>query len=104
MWEVFSDGEYPYGDVGQDDAVARRVREGELRLKRPSSCPSDVWELMAACWQSEKERRPQFGEMKLRLQQIRVQAMLAGTPTLLENSKKAGAINVVVIGDSGKVS
>ena len=76
LWEIFSNGEYPYCDIGEDEVVARRVRQGGgkgLRLSQPDSCPDKVMELMTACWAEDREMRPTFGQLKLRLQDVRME-------------------------------
>ena len=122
LWEIFSDGEYPYCDIGEDEVVARRVRRGGgrgLRLVPPQGCPAAVMELMTACWAEDREARPMFGELKLRLQDLRVELTItaaaaavtvakvetssASRPVSVGGNKKGkSVVNLIVIGDSSK--
>ena len=83
MWEVFSDGEYPYGDVGDDATVARKVREGSLRLERPPLCPDDVWGVVLQCWHPERLQRPSFVQIIMEIQNCLTKAVRVSTPSVL---------------------
>jgi hypothetical protein len=71
MWEIFADGAYPYMDIGSDEEVALRVRDGGLRLSQPPTCPDDVWALIQTCWEQDRNHRPSFSQLKIRLQTLR---------------------------------
>ena len=71
MWEIFSNGDYPYGDVPSDETVAARVREGTLRLTRPPSCPESVWMLIENCWAVDRSKRPSFTQLKIHIKELR---------------------------------
>lgn len=75
MWEIFSDGSFPYSDVASDEEVAKRVRENTLRLEQPQSCPENVWALVESCWTEDRSQRPSFIQIKIRLQQLRAELM-----------------------------
>ena len=71
MWEIFSNGEFPYGNIASDETVADRVREGTLRLTRPPSCPENVWGVMESCWTADRKQRPSITQLKIRIQELR---------------------------------
>jgi ubiquitin len=71
MWEVFSDGAFPYMDIGSDEEVAVRVRDGGLRLTQPLTCPDNVWALIRSCWELDRTQRPSFSQLKIRMQTLR---------------------------------
>ncbi len=71
VWEIFSDGSFPYGDVASDEEVALRVRENTLRLVRPASCPPELWALVESCWAVDRTQRPSFVQIKITLQKLR---------------------------------
>lgn len=71
MWEVFSDGSFPYGDIAADEDVAQRVREEALRLTQPASCPAAVWTVVESCWAADRTQRPSFVQLRILLQELR---------------------------------
>lgn len=71
VWEIFTDGEFPYGVIGSDQDVAVKVCDGSLRLTKPDSCPADVWSLVERCWAEQRDKRPPFTELRAGLQQLR---------------------------------
>ena len=76
MWEVFSNGDYPYGEIPSDEAVAVRVRDGTLRLTRPPSCPVNVWTMIERCWAVDRTQRPSFIQLKTKIQELRREALV----------------------------
>ena len=57
MWQVFENGELPYSDISNLNELLEAIRKG-LRLKQPSSCPSDIFNLMNKSWYWVPEKRP----------------------------------------------
>ena len=58
-WELFTDGEVPYGFIASNEAVAERVCAGE-RLTRPGECPDALWSLLQRMWAESPADRPTF--------------------------------------------
>ena len=58
MWEIFSGGQRPYGDVTNGE-VEMMIRNGQL-LKRPDKCPIEMYQIMLMCWNREPSKRPTF--------------------------------------------
>jgi Eph receptor A1 len=71
LWEVLSGGEYPYGFVGSDEDVARRVCDGSLRLERPAGCSDELWDIFQSCCSADRTVRPTFVALRILLQNIR---------------------------------
>eukprot|EP00049_Salpingoeca_infusionum_P022715 m.8337 g.8337 ORF g.8337 m.8337 type:complete len:1012 (-) comp5349_c0_seq1:2201-5236(-) len=66
LWEVFSLGAIPYGDIPYN-AIVEEVAHG-LRLAQPPACPDYVFNLMNACWKDSN--RPTFSAIEDRLLSI----------------------------------
>jgi serine/threonine protein kinase len=48
MWEIFEKGAKPYGWMSTNEVV-EQVQKG-TRLKKPSNCSDEVFEIMTQCW------------------------------------------------------
>ncbi|XP_043231164.1 tyrosine-protein kinase HTK16-like, partial [Amphibalanus amphitrite] len=59
LWEMFSYGEQPYGDMPGVDAFVNVVEKGH-RLQKPEYCPGGIYEVMLKCWAYEPHERPSF--------------------------------------------
>merc|ERR1711937_66635 len=66
MWEVFSRKELY--DGMDEKTVLEGVKGGGLRPSIPSSCPSEIQDLMQKCWHQDPEARPPFSEIFSTLQ------------------------------------
>ena len=62
LWEMFSFGEAPYGDMTGAE-VLDRVENLNYRLECPRDCPSSIYELMLRCWSLEPSERPTFAQL-----------------------------------------
>lgn len=58
LWEMFSLGETPYGDMLGSEAV-NLIEDGK-RLSQPTYCPDNVYSIMENCWQYNPKDRPTF--------------------------------------------
>lgn len=58
MWELFSLGGEPYGDLGFS-MVFNMLLSG-IRLKKPYFCNDRVYEIMESCWKINRHERPNF--------------------------------------------
>lgn len=72
LWEVLSGGEFPYGFIGSDEEVARRVCDGSLRLERPAGCSEELWALFQSCCSADPTKRPTFVALRMSLQNMRI--------------------------------
>ncbi|XP_047530033.1 tyrosine-protein kinase transmembrane receptor Ror [Vanessa atalanta] len=67
LWEIYSYGLQPYYGYSNQEVIAM-VRAGEL-LMAPSGCPTAMYTLMMECWKHTPQRRPNFEEIVMRLQE-----------------------------------
>ncbi|CCD69024.2 Protein kinase domain-containing protein [Caenorhabditis elegans] len=58
LWELFSLGEVPYGEV-QTTELLQTHRSGK-RLLKPEWCPEEIYDVMRLCWQELPDDRPAF--------------------------------------------
>ncbi|XP_055373140.1 tyrosine-protein kinase Shark [Condylostylus longicornis] len=58
LWEMYSMGEPPYGDMRGVDAI-KLIEEGK-RLSQPALCPDNVYKIMEHCWNYKPKDRPTF--------------------------------------------
>ena len=61
LWEMFSFGQQPYGDM-KGIQVTELVMRGE-RLLQPERCPDDVYRIMERCWAFHARDRPSFAQL-----------------------------------------
>ncbi|XP_056131652.1 platelet-derived growth factor receptor alpha [Lampris incognitus] len=59
LWEIFSLGGTPYPGMVVDSSFYNKIKSG-YRMAKPEHAPSDVYEMMMKCWNSEPEKRPSF--------------------------------------------
>ncbi|CAM4865410.1 unnamed protein product [Rotaria socialis] len=69
MWEALSNSEIPYSYIADEDRVVKVKLDNE-KLKRPHICNQQLWSLMEACWEHERELRPNFEDIIYRLSTI----------------------------------
>jgi serine/threonine protein kinase len=58
LWEMFSLGMPPFGDMKGVDVIAQ-IEKGH-RLPKPDLCPDETYELMKNCWNYQPRDRPSF--------------------------------------------
>ncbi|KAL1492891.1 hypothetical protein ABEB36_011064 [Hypothenemus hampei] len=61
IWEIYSFGAYPYGDMKGAEAI-ELIEQGE-RLQKPEDCPDEIYNKMMECWSFNKDERPTFKEL-----------------------------------------
>ena len=61
LWEIISNGECPYPGIPAR-LLARKLMIG-YRMKKPTQCSDDLYEVMKTCWQIDAEARPTFAEL-----------------------------------------
>ncbi|XP_037342593.2 tyrosine-protein kinase receptor TYRO3 isoform X1 [Pungitius pungitius] len=68
MWEVLTRGQTPYPGVENSEVYEFLIR-GE-RLKRPSDCREDIYEVMHSCWSPVPKCRPSFQHLVSQLEAL----------------------------------
>ena len=66
LWELWSQGEYPWQLVVDHAAVAQGIVKDE-RLDRPQGCPQQAYDMMQRCWRADPSARPSFSELHAEL-------------------------------------
>ncbi|KPI95017.1 Tyrosine-protein kinase HTK16 [Papilio xuthus] len=61
LWEMFSYGKQPYGDMRGIEAI--QVVESGQRLERPEDCPDEIYQVMLDCWAYSPDLRPTFSKL-----------------------------------------
>lgn len=61
LWEMFSLGAPPYGDMKGVDVI-KSIEAGQ-RLPKPTMCPDNVSEIMESCWNYYPRNRPTFKQL-----------------------------------------
>lgn len=61
LWEMFSLGAPPYGDIKGVDVI-KSIEAGQ-RLPKPTMCPDSVSEIMESCWNYYPRNRPTFKQL-----------------------------------------
>lgn len=61
LWEMFSYGQQPYGEMRGQEAIDL-VERGE-RLEKPEGCPNEVYQTMEQCWAYRERDRPTFSQL-----------------------------------------
>eukprot|EP00004_Rigifila_ramosa_P001605 TRINITY_DN1156_c0_g1_i1.p1 TRINITY_DN1156_c0_g1~~TRINITY_DN1156_c0_g1_i1.p1 ORF type:complete len:611 (-),score=156.21 TRINITY_DN1156_c0_g1_i1:215-2047(-) len=58
LWEMYT-GHIPFGDLTDNECITKLVFNRN-RPEIPASCPKELAELMADCWQEDPKARPSF--------------------------------------------
>lgn len=58
IWEMYSLGKVPYGDMPGSEA-SKLVEKG-FRLQKPDLCSDATYEIMSSCWNISCRLRPRF--------------------------------------------
>nr|XP_021192445.2 tyrosine-protein kinase Shark isoform X2 [Helicoverpa armigera] len=61
LWEMFSYGKQPYGDMRGMEAI--QIVESGKRLERPEDCPDEIYQVMLDCWAYNPDVRPTFSQL-----------------------------------------
>ncbi|XP_073957795.1 SH2 ankyrin repeat kinase isoform X1 [Choristoneura fumiferana] len=61
LWEMFSYGQQPYGDMRGTEAI--QIVESGQRLERPEDCPDEIYQVMLDCWAYNPDLRPTFQQL-----------------------------------------
>ncbi|XP_016947272.1 tyrosine-protein kinase Shark [Drosophila biarmipes] len=58
IWEMFSLGAPPYGEISNVDAI--KLVDSGVRLPQPDLCPAYIYAVMQSCWKERPKDRPTF--------------------------------------------
>ncbi|XP_016928649.2 tyrosine-protein kinase Shark [Drosophila suzukii] len=58
IWEMFSLGAPPYGEISNVDAI--KLVDSGARLPQPDLCPAYIYAVMQSCWKERPKDRPTF--------------------------------------------
>ncbi|XP_013395957.1 tyrosine-protein kinase HTK16 isoform X2 [Lingula anatina] len=61
LWEMFSFGEQPYGEMNGAQVIALIEKGGRLQI--PERCPEKVYDIMLQCWDYDDKNRPTFQQL-----------------------------------------
>ncbi|CAL1272831.1 unnamed protein product [Larinioides sclopetarius] len=61
LWEIFSFGEPPYGDMNGTQVI--QLIEANQRLNIPEDCPEKIKIIIQKCWLYNPENRPTFKQL-----------------------------------------
>eukprot|EP00117_Sycon_ciliatum_P028357 scpid16041/ scgid4564/ Myoblast growth factor receptor egl-15; Egg-laying defective protein 15 len=61
LWELCTFASLPYSEIKNNELV--RLLKAGGRLKKPSGCTEDIYNLMHACWSELPEERPTFTDI-----------------------------------------
>ncbi|KAM9847946.1 tyrosine-protein kinase Mer [Aulostomus maculatus] len=84
MWEIATRGMTPYPGI-QNHEIYDYLLEGH-RLKQPSDCLDDLYEIMYSCWRADPLDRPLFPQLREMLEKL--------TEKLPESSSKDDIIYI----------
>uniref|UniRef100_A0A672KYX5 receptor protein-tyrosine kinase n=1 Tax=Sinocyclocheilus grahami TaxID=75366 RepID=A0A672KYX5_SINGR len=68
MWEISTRGMTPYPGV-QNHEIYDYLLEGN-RLKQPSDCLDELYDIMFSCWSTDPVDRPDFTQVRKRLESL----------------------------------
>ncbi|KAI1894553.1 hypothetical protein AGOR_G00116970 [Albula goreensis] len=68
MWEIATRGMTPYPGV-QNHEIYDYLLEGH-RLKQPSDCLDELYEIMYSCWRADPVDRPFFSQLRVHLEKL----------------------------------
>ncbi|KAF4106123.1 tyrosine-protein kinase Mer isoform X2 [Onychostoma macrolepis] len=68
MWEIATRGMTPYPGV-QNHEIYDYLLEGN-RLKQPSDCLDELYDIMFSCWSADPVDRPNFTQVRKRLESL----------------------------------
>ncbi|KAM8939505.1 mast/stem cell growth factor receptor Kit [Pelodytes ibericus] len=62
LWEIFSLGSSPYPRIPVDSKFYKMIKDG-YRMLSPECAPSELYEIMKSCWNSDPLKRPTFKQI-----------------------------------------
>jgi serine/threonine protein kinase len=70
IWELFSNGMFPYSDLRTNDEVLQFINNGK-RLEISEEWPDLVKSIIKKCWEIDPSQRPSFSEIAENIQSWR---------------------------------
>ena len=61
LWEIMTMGANPYPSVPMENLY--NLLRGGHRMECPDKCPSQIYQIMRACWHSDPLLRPNFAKL-----------------------------------------
>ena len=68
LWELFSRGETPFKEIRYYHLI-HYLNSGH-RLSQPIDCPQDIYEMCKKCWFKDENKRPEFIDIVVLLDNI----------------------------------
>jgi hypothetical protein len=62
-------------------------------MESPLSCPSEIYEIMACCWDAKPENRPSFGDLLRSINEILMRCQPRNTPVTFYETIKVSHYN-----------
>nr|XP_055043298.1 tyrosine-protein kinase SRK2-like isoform X2 [Misgurnus anguillicaudatus] len=69
LYEILTYGGVPYPGYAANEVYAQ-VTERNYRLPKPSKCPQFMYDIMLSCWSAQPEDRPDFKDLKHKLENV----------------------------------
>ena len=63
MWEAYSRGAIPWGEIPDDDELVRRINTRNT-LQQPADCGTQYWSIIKKTWSTSTALRPTFDQLK----------------------------------------
>lgn len=68
LWELLTLGKSPYHGINAYDL--QRLLESGQRMKMPTNCSPEIYQLMQDCWKAEPNERPNFSQIAQKLEKV----------------------------------
>uniref|UniRef100_A0A8C5M2V7 Mast/stem cell growth factor receptor n=1 Tax=Leptobrachium leishanense TaxID=445787 RepID=A0A8C5M2V7_9ANUR len=68
LWEIFSLGSSPYPRIPVDSKFYKMIKDG-YRMLSPECAPTELYEIMNSCWNSDPLKRPTFKQIVQMIEQ-----------------------------------
>ena len=86
VWEILSEGEKPYQDVGNTISAMKKWLKSGHRLEQPDDADDALWTVMLQCWSGKRKERPSLDAVLTQLAQSLEQAAVASTAKKLDEA------------------
>lgn len=84
LWEIYSFGRVPYPRIALADVV-KHVERG-YQMESPEGCANSIYDIMMQSWALVPEKRPSFGEVKIKLELLQKEVHSGAHDTAPERS------------------
>ena len=62
MWEILTQGAQPYANYDPFD-MQEFLEDDMNRLEKPANCPSELYDMLHACWMKDPNERPSLKDL-----------------------------------------